>query len=239
MFIDLETVPNVKSFNDIDERGQALFIKKFIREINDTTSMMGRGVAAEQFYDSNASFYAEFSKVFCVTVGIESNGTLRLKTLIDRNEKRLLSSLLPIIITAKKLVAHNGKLFDFPFLFRRLLINGLAVPDVLNMIGKKPWDLSLEDTKEMWKHMSYKDSASLDTIAWCLGLPSPKTDIDGSHIKELYYLEQKEGVLIFDNDEPLFKRIGAYCEGDVITLANVYQKLKGLPIFTEDKIVRV
>jgi uncharacterized protein YprB with RNaseH-like and TPR domain len=45
---------------------------------------------------------------------------------------------------------HNAKEFDIPFLARRM-INQIALPDKLNLFGKKPWEIPHLDTLELWK----------------------------------------------------------------------------------------
>lgn len=89
--------------------------------------------------------------------------------------------------------AHNGKEFDYPYICRRLLINGLEIPTQLDISGKKPWEINHLDTMEMWKFGDHKHFTSLNLLATILNIPSPKDDIDGSQVRQVYYEEQKFG----------------------------------------------
>jgi hypothetical protein len=64
-------------------------------------------------------------------------------------------------------------------------------------------------------------------MAHVLGIPSPKKDIDGSMVGEVYYQE---------ND---LERIVQYCERDVVTVAQVFLRLRNDPLLMEDQIVYV
>jgi len=245
LFLDIETVPIQKDIG-VDEVSW-LYFKKFRKELPENPSIgimspiFQDGVVVRNHWEDNAGLSAEFGKIVCVSVGVVSKetGILRIKTVCSRDEKFILKEVSEIMKKMVVLCAHNGKGFDFPFLFRRYLINGLEVPDILVMYGKKPWDIPHIDTMEMWSHMEYKYRCSLDLLAHCFGLSSPKKDMDGSQVSEVYYSmfdDVKSTELPFDKEEAVLKKIGDYCAGDIVTLVNVYCKMKGLPIFTQDKI---
>ena len=63
------------------------------------------------------------------------------------------------------------------------------------------------DTMELWKFGDYKHYF-LKLLPY-LNIPSPKTDIDGSQVAQVYYR---------DNN---LKRIVRYCEQDVLAVAQV------------------
>jgi uncharacterized protein YprB with RNaseH-like and TPR domain len=136
------------------------------------------------------------------------------------------------IQAAKILCAHNGKEFDYPFLFRRLLANKIKVPDILNGIGKKPYEMNhLEDTVEMWSATQWKHKASLATLAEIFGIPSPKEKMDGSDVAPLYYSKQ-------DLPWESVDQIAEYCNGDVVTLVKVYCAIKQLDVvITPENII--
>ncbi|MEG0189110.1 MAG: ribonuclease H-like domain-containing protein, partial [Algoriella sp.] len=112
------------------------------------------------------------------------------------------------------LCAHNGKEFDFPYIARRMLINQIEIPTILQLFGKKPWEIQHLDTMELWKFGDYKNYTSLDLLANIFEIPTPKDDIDGSQVARVYY------------DENNIERIKDYCEKDVITLINVFRKMR-------------
>lgn len=122
------------------------------------------------------------------------------------------------------LCAHNGKEFDFPYLCRRMLINGLNIPKQLQIAGKKPWEINHLDTMELWKFGDFKNYTSLNLLATVLGIPNPKDDIQGSDVRWVYWQEKD------------LKRIQTYCQKDVLTTAQILMKFKGMPSLSEELI---
>jgi uncharacterized protein YprB with RNaseH-like and TPR domain len=121
---------------------------------------------------------------------------------------------------------HDAKEFDFPYIARRMLINGIALPQVINLHGKKPWEIPHLDTLELWKFGDYKNYTSLDLLAAVFNVETPKDDINGSQVYGVYYKEQN------------LQRIVEYCQKDVVTLVNVFLKMKGdEPILPRDIIL--
>lgn len=244
-FIDIETVPQYGG-NDVPDTYQAnvkfenehfnLFKKKF----PDALVPLGPGGSTWLFRDAymnNAGLYAEFGKIVCVSIGKMHSVTPEgggkpenkffIKTIASRDEKDVLIQIAEALEKATILCAHNGKGFDFPFLFRRYVINGIPVPELLQVAGKKPWEIPHLDTMEIWSHLEWRYRCSLNLLASVLGLESPKQDMDGSMVAEIYNGEDQEAGL---------KRIADYCASDMTTLANVYCRLKGYPLITEDQI---
>jgi hypothetical protein len=120
---------------------------------------------------------------------------------------------------------HNIKEFDVPFLCRRCVVNGIELPHLLNISGKKPWQVAhLLDTMELWRFGDYKNYTSLALLAGTLGIPSPKDDIDGSMVGHVYW------------EEDDIDRIITYCEKDVVTVAQVVMKFAGMDLIGEDRI---
>jgi predicted PolB exonuclease-like 3'-5' exonuclease len=129
---------------------------------------------------------------------------------------------------ARKLCAHNGKEFDFPYLGRRFVINGIRLPAPLSDLqGKKPWEVRLEDTMQLWKFGDYKSYTSLDLLTAVLGIPTPKDDIDGSMVGKVFW-EDKD-----------YARIAHYCEKDVVATAQVMLRFSGMPLISASKIQSV
>jgi uncharacterized protein YprB with RNaseH-like and TPR domain len=126
---------------------------------------------------------------------------------------------------ATRLCAHNGKEFDFPYLCRRMLVNDLSLPSVLNMMGKKPWEVGHLDTMEMWKFGDHKHYTSLDLLLAIFNIQSSKGVMDGSMVSKVYY---QEGAL---------DKIAEYCVGDVVAIAQLYLKMKGLAVIKAENII--
>ena len=227
LFLDIETVPESGEFSSLDEVKKELWEQK-------SQYQRKEDFTAEEFYE-RAGIWAEFGKVVCISVGFfnlkADIRNLRIKS-FHGEEKTILKSFKQLLNDhfsgpKKLLCAHNGKEFDFPYLARRMIIHGIKLPYNLDLFGKKPWEVPHLDTMELWKFGDYKHYTSLKLLAHVLGIPSPKEDMDGSMVREVYYKDK-------DID-----RIVTYCELDVITLAQVFLKLRGEELLVEDEITKV
>ncbi len=212
LFLDIETVPQFGDWNEMEESQQILWDKKTKIQRKDE-------INPEDFYQDRGGIMAEFGKIICISVGIlEKSNKLKIKSFYGDDEKVLLEEFGAIFNSPKLhdviLCAHNGKEFDFPWIARRFLINGLQPPKPFQLFGKKPWEIAHLDTLELWKFGDYKSFVSLELLAHVFGIPTPKDDIDGSMVASIYYIEKD-----------LF-RIVQYCEKDVLTLANVFRRMR-------------
>jgi uncharacterized protein YprB with RNaseH-like and TPR domain len=228
LFLDIETVPAVSSHELLDTKLQALWNKK-------SKQFRTPEQTSDDVYE-RAGIYSEFGKIICISVGVikEKNPfSLRLKSFFGDDEKLLLSDFASMLVKFCKtnreaiLCAHNGKEFDFPYIARRMIINGLIIPEILDNAGKKPWEIKLLDTMDLWKFGDYKNYTSLELLTTILGIPSPKDDIDGSMVAGIYYGE---------ND---IERIVRYCEKDVLAIVQVMLRFMNLPKIGDDKIESV
>ncbi|MDD2563606.1 MAG: 3'-5' exonuclease [Salinivirgaceae bacterium] len=226
LFLDIETVPCVSEYEYLDDRGRYFWDKKALKiaqSDNDTPeTLFGK-----------AGIYAEFGKIVCISCGIiaadDSKTVLRIKSFYDDDEKQLLIDFAAMLNKSfnddsKYLCAHNGKEFDFPYIARRMLINGINVPQILDSAGKKPWDIRHLDTMELWKFGDYKHYTSLDLLTYIFNIPTPKDDIDGSQVGNVYW---------HDGDLP---RIVTYCQKDVVAIVNLYLRFKVEPIIEDINI---
>lgn len=220
LFLDIETAPLHLNYTRLSAEAKDLWDKKW---------SYNREIDPEQQY-AKAGIYAEFAKVICIGLGFMADGKLRTRCIAGDDEKALLEELASLLGThfntsSHYLCAHNGKEFDFPFLCRRLLVNRLPLPRLLQLQGFKPWEVKHIDTMEMWRFGDIKNFTSLNLLAHIFGIPSPKDDIDGSQIGRVYHE---------DHD---LERIKAYCRKDVITLARIYQALKGMPVIADSDVI--
>ncbi|MCE1199218.1 MAG: 3'-5' exonuclease [Marinilabiliales bacterium] len=218
LFLDIETIPQREKLEDFPEKLQQLWRKK-------AESLSRDGETAEELF-KRAGIYAEFGKIICISCGtIFRRGTsrvFRVKSFYGDDEKELLTSFLAVLEKftanpAHRLCAHNGQEFDFPYIARRILINGLKLPTILDIAGAKPWEVKdyLLDTMQLWKFGDYKHYTSLDLLCNIFGIPTPKDDIEGSQVAAVYY-EEKD-----------LDRIARYCEKDTLAVAQVLLKFKG------------
>ncbi len=228
LFLDIETVPAAASYDLLDPAMQSLWDKK-------SNQFRSPDQTSGDVYE-RAGIYSEFGKIICISVGLikEKNPfSFRLKSFYGNEEKTLLSDFSAMLSKFSKtnrealLCAHNGKEFDYPYIARRMIINGLIIPDILDNAGRKPWEIKLLDTMDLWKFGDYKNYTSLDLLTSILGISTPKDDIDGSMVAGIYYGE---------ND---LERIVRYCEKDVLAIARVLLRLMNLPGINDDKIESV
>jgi uncharacterized protein YprB with RNaseH-like and TPR domain len=227
LFLDIETVPEVENFGQLDETRKELWELKSHYQRKDE-------ISAEEFYE-RAGIWAEFGKIICISVGyfnIKATKREFRVTTFHGDEAQLLKEFKNLVNAhfshpKNLLCGHNAKEFDFPYIARRMLIQGISLPHKLNLFGKKPWEIPHLDTMELWKFGDYKHYTSLKLMANVLGIPSPKEDIDGSMVREVYYKEK-------DLD-----RIIAYCELDVITTAQVFLRFRNEDMLADTEIKRV
>jgi DNA polymerase elongation subunit (family B) len=225
MFLDIETVPQEAGFDNVSPDLQELWEKKsayFRSEDESPADVYGR-----------AGIYAEFGKIVCISVGIISarggKRIFRVKSFAGDNEKVLLEDFAQMLNhfardIHKNICGHNAKEFDFPYIARRMLINGVKLPPMLDVAGKKPWEVKFLDTMDMWKFGDYKHYTSLNLLTTIFNIPSPKDDIDGSQVASVFYEE---------ND---VERIARYCEKDVLATAQLFLRFKGEELIDEDAV---
>ncbi|MEO5570063.1 MAG: 3'-5' exonuclease [Bacteroidia bacterium] len=226
LFLDIETVPQRASFDDVPENEREYWMRKFeLLKKSDTDT-------PATIYP-RAGIYAEFGKIICISTGyfIKSNGArqFRIKSFYGDDEKKLLQEFAKLLNehfnrSQHLLCGHNGKEFDFPYLSRRMLINGIKIPPLLDTAGKKPWEVQHLDTMELWKFGDYKSFTPLNLLASVFGITSPKDDIDGSMVWFVYWKEKN------------LERIVTYCQKDVVTVAQILLRMKGEPLIPDEQI---
>jgi 3'-5' exonuclease len=217
LFIDIETVPVADSFSNLSERFKELWQIKSERIKSAETD------TPETLY-KRAGIYAEFGKIICITSGVirtqSGEKKLYLKSFSGHDEKLVLASFSELLnksfnSPSHYLCAHNGKEFDFPYLSRRMLINSLPLPYLLDNHAKKPWETTLLDTMEMWRFGDYKNYTSLDLLAAVFDIPTPKGEMDGSMVGTVYWQEKN------------LEKIVEYCGRDVETIVQLFLKYRG------------
>ncbi len=224
LFLDIETVPAVASFDELNDRFKKLWEKKA-----EQLRRHDPDLTADQLYE-RAGIYSEFGKVICVSCGFTHGSEFRVKSYYGDDEKTLLAEFAGLLNRhfnkeRHLLCAHNGKEFDYPYLARRMLVQGIELPEILKMAGKKPWEIKHLDTMELWKFGDYKHYTSLDLLAAIFDIPTPKDDIDGSMVGQIYW-EEKD-----------LERIVTYCQKDTLTVAQLLRRYLGLPLIKEEDVV--
>lgn len=226
LFLDIETVPIKYSFEELSPVFQKLWEEKTAWQSKDEFT-------PSEFYKLKAGVMAEFAKVICISVGYlfteKSEHHFRLKSFYGEDEQQLLSEFINLLnkqfnTKTHQLCAHNGKEFDFPFLARRILVNRLKLPKLLDIAGKKPWEVNHLDTMELWRFGDYKNYTSIKLLSALFDIPTPKDDIDGSQVSRVYWKEKD------------LERIKIYCQKDTLTVAQLLLKYKGKDLIKEENI---
>ncbi|HMJ69548.1 MAG TPA: 3'-5' exonuclease [Cyclobacteriaceae bacterium] len=228
LFLDIETVGAAEDFASLDERFKTLWARKAAFFKRD------EGQTAEDMFGLRAGIYAEFGRIIVIAVGKyfdTENGELGLKTryFAGDDEKEILTNFRIMLEKQDpvntRLCAHNGKEFDFPYLCRRMLVNEMLPPALLNQTGRKPWEVTHLDTMDMWKFGDYKNYTSLDLLAALFNVETSKGVMDGSMVNDVFYKDKD------------LKKIAEYCVGDVVAIGHIYLKLKGLGSLKAENII--
>ncbi len=233
LFIDLETIASHGAYEQLPPRMQQLWDKRAatIRKRVDHESY-----TTEELYYEQAGISAEFGRIVCIAFGAiyfneQDEPALKVSSLSGSDEREMLRAFKALIERYNQdylvLCAHNGKEFDFPFLCRRMLVNGIELPRALQLSGKRPWEILHQDTMELWKFGDYKSYTSLDLLAAIFDIPGSKNEMSGDQVTRVYYEE---------NDP---EKIERYCREDVVVLAQLYLKMHLQPVVREENIVRV
>jgi DNA polymerase elongation subunit (family B) len=224
LFLDIETAPQTYQFIDLPLKTKELFEAK-------TRFMQNEEKSYEQLYNERGSIYAEFGKIICISVGYihqtHVGKEIRMKSFYHDDEETLLKQFVRLLEDNPKfsiLCGHNAKEFDFPYICRRLLINGMKLPAILDIAGKKPWEISHLDTMELWKFGDYKAFTSLALLCHVFNIPTPKDDISGADVARVYYEDKN------------LERIKVYCEKDVVALIQLFLRMRGDHLVDEGKI---
>lgn len=224
LFLDIETVSQVPNFEDLNDKFKMLWEKKSVQLMRNKPN-----TTADELF-SSAGIYAEFGKIVCISCGFSNGKEFRIKSFYGDDEKILLDEFAGLLNkhydnNYSLLCAHNGKEFDFPYIARRMLVTGVTLPNILDLAGKKPWEIRHLDTMELWKFGDYKHYTSLELLAALFDIPTPKDDIDGSMVGNVYWVDKD------------LERIVTYCQKDVVTIAQLLRRYMGLDLIPETDIV--
>ena len=232
LFLDIECVSGEATLDEVEPALASLWREKAprIMRVDELSEE-----EADAAYVDRAAIFAEFGKIVCISVGFITGATgeeiLRVKSFADPDESVVLedfASLLNGKRNFRLLCGHNIREFDIPYIARRMIVHGVALPEMLDIRGRKPWEVRhLLDTMEMWSFGDRKNYTSLKLLAALFGIPSPKNDIDGSQVGRVFWEE---------ND---LDRIAVYCERDVVATANVFLALSYRERIPDSRVVLV
>lgn len=221
--LDIETVSGYPNFNSflLDNPNLAnRWILLHEKECNKTNSRF-INMKPYESYEKMAGLYPEFSKIANVSIAkfnLNSENYLNseIETIsLNGNEPNIIKSTFNICQKSSKIIGHNIKGFDIPFLSRRAIKNSIQIPSCINTIGKKPWELdNIIDTQQLWNfNGSIGINTGLDLLTTFFDIPSPKDTFERETISNSYWnLKDYEG-------------IAKYCELDTKTTLLCYIKI--------------
>jgi DNA polymerase elongation subunit (family B) len=220
LYFDVETAGGYRTYEDLLEGNPRLgkLWEKRAKYFRANAAGMGDLTDAE-IYLQKSGLEPEFGRVVCVSFGLwDDHGNHKMTSFYGKDEREILEKTAKVFSNAAakgmKICGHNIKMFDIPFLGKKIVFNGMDVPSVLQLWDKKPWEIPILDTAEFFSFGSWSQKfLGLDLLACSLGVESPKEDIDGSQVHGTYW------------DDKDYERIKEYCERDVITVMDVLEKV--------------
>jgi hypothetical protein len=153
LFLDIETIPQYSDYQSLPPEWKELW------DLKSNSLLKYHPEETNESIYPRAGIYAEFGRIIYISCGViggqGGERKITLKSFYGDDEKTLLLAFCDMLKKwsvgePKWLCAHNGKEFDFPYLCRRLIINGLSIPSILNIAGKKPWETNHLDTLDLW-----------------------------------------------------------------------------------------
>lgn len=220
--LDIETVPLWSSEEEALSSNPDLygvFNRKYQSKKPDNMSDWDR-------YREHSALFSEFSKIVCISIGRYKEDLnvagFKVRSFYWEDEKDLLTKFTEIINTFDptlwRLWGHNIKWFDISWIAKRLIINWMKVPQILNVLWKKPREIQHIDTQEVRK-FGRNVSTSLEVMCIALGIDTPKWDIDGKKVKTVFY----DPTLSSEEKE---KIITDYCSWDVIASFEAHKYIR-------------
>lgn len=201
---DIECRGNYKTLEDFrnsDLRGYNLFIDKYNKTI-----WKEKYENAEDAYKENSSILSTYGSICCISFGfIDNNNNKQVRSYYGEDERYIVESFNNLL---KKVETKNYKLsgykiltFDIPWILHKLCKYGIEPANIINLYGKKPWELRIADMFEDWK-LKFQYSYSFDEMLYEIGIESPKKLMDGSEVNDYFWKGDLES-------------IKTYCEKDV------------------------
>lgn len=215
--VDIETVRIKEHYKDLSDQYRMAWQYK-----NKQDGVIPSEEELSDLWERTASLYAEFSKVCAISIAYKSvnkKGKTECMELFGENELDILNSAHDLFDRLKVggflLAAHAGKYFDYPYLCKRYVINGMEIPSILDSAHLKPWEnTNICTNNDVWKMGGTGPGSSLLALSVALGLPISKADLVGDEVGSAYF-------------EKKYKEIGRYCSLDAVTTLHLLHKIKG------------
>lgn len=227
LFIDIETTSGFKTFGELKETHpelmsfwdrKAKFIKAEDVELRESSD--------EEIYFQKAALSPEWGRIVCISVGqvkfdeVTEDPYMQKKSFYGEDERDILSSFASFMsqvffkAPGIKIVGHNIKGFDLPYIIKKSILHGIELPRQLHLHKMKPWENCLVDTYEVWKAGGWS-SAALAHICLLLGIKNPKDDMQAGEVGAAFYSGKIE-------------EIKNYCEEDIEAAGSLVLKFANM-----------
>jgi predicted PolB exonuclease-like 3'-5' exonuclease len=226
LFIDIETTSGFKTLDELKESHPELISfwdrkEKFIR----AEDVELRDAESSDIYFQKASLTAEWGRIVCISVGQikfdeDDVPFMQKKSFYGSDEKELLVDFVNFMsqvffkAPGIKLVGHNIKGFDLPYIIKKSILYSLELPRQLHLHKVKPWENCLIDTYEVWKAGGWS-SAALAHLCLLLGIKNPKDDMNAGEVGAAFYAGRIE-------------EIKNYCEEDIEAAGSLMLKFANM-----------
>ena len=222
LFFDIETVPEIWAVEDrLNYDKKEIRSERYHKDTYPNEPADGSTWKPYGSYREKAALYPEFGKIICISLSFwrfeEWKLIIKSLSLKSWDEKEMISTFFKNISKSDRILWwHNIKWFDIPYIIKRALHYWLKIPKCLHIFWKKPREVKMVDTMELFKMWSWRNT-SLELCTQFLGLPNPKQDITGKEVPEYYYSNP-------DNVD-VMEKISKYCEADAEASLRVYYEL--------------
>jgi predicted PolB exonuclease-like 3'-5' exonuclease len=213
IYLDIETIPtgDKPTADILKPPGQMKLADTIKKWYADTEA---RAEDLDDVYRKRALSMTE-SRILCIAFAIEDNPVVGVT---GETEKDVLVAFMNALLEHDshifdrtfRLIAHNGRQFDFPILYLRAVKYKIGqLPRLFHVAN--PYE-SYVDTMVKFGFTARGTMTSLKSACAFFGIQAKKDDIDGSQVYD-YYLDGKT------------KEVVEYCKSDVEAVRNLYKAL--------------
>lgn len=194
LFFDIETIPAPADLRSVAIEAERKKARN--REIAGDDETLFR----------SSTFSGDFGRIFCIGFALNDEPA----KIISGDEPEILKTWWEVARDANVFIGHNIIEFDLPFIYKRSIIYKVKPTQLLPV--KKFSTENIFDTTKEWSRWDNFSQTSLHNLAIALGLPSSKSEMDGSMVYD-YYLKKR------------YEDIYAYCLLDVDLTRKIYKRM--------------
>lgn len=226
IFFDIECVGQYPNYKTFCENSNDDTIKSLQNKINYKSNSEN---ISEEYYSNNYKKYAtltpEYGKIVSISILYYKDNEWILININNENEKNILiafNSIIDKLFATKrgrtKLFGANIIDFDIPYIVKRSIINNVRPSEWLWLFEDKKYDeKNFIDISVIWRLNTKGHDASVSTICNCLNIKTPKDEISGKDVHDVYW-----GI----NEKYTKNDIFIYNNKDVICLKDIFEKLQ-------------